>query len=166
MDKYDAVTNSIGKIITNLQSFEFVLRLFLYEIKENSQDQSNLPFEITKLKIGDSLEENHLTNFDSLKVLIRKVNEELSSRNIPEQIDESLANLRDVIAHGRVLALNPVGPYNIIKFSKPIGGNVSVIFSAELTEKWLFDQINRIYGEIKKIIKISRSIGLNIFPDD
>jgi hypothetical protein len=50
---------------------------------------------------------------------MKKVNSELQALELSNRVDESLVKLRDALAHGRVLADVPEGPFRIFKFSKP-----------------------------------------------
>ncbi len=162
----EEICKSFGEIITNLQSLEFVLRIFLDEI-HGHPDQSKGAFsKLTKLKAGDWVPENYFTNYDSLDKLVNKVNNELRAHNFTEVVDTSIVNIRDAIAHGRILAEKPEGPFYLLKFSKPSDKKTQVTFSIEITSEWLSTQIKRSYEEIQKIIKISKTIDLKCFPNN
>ena len=104
---------AVGKILLNLQAFEFCLRLLLYE----SVGPQDAPRDLHQLAVGDCVLENPLTNYDSLGNLVRKVNEQLEALGVPERVDHSLVHLRDALAHGRTTALQPSGPFRLLKFS-------------------------------------------------
>jgi len=57
--------------------------------------------------------------YDTLAQVMKKVNSELQALELSNRVDESLVKLRDALAHGRVLADVPEGPFRIFKFSKP-----------------------------------------------
>ncbi len=63
----------IGKIFTNLQALEFLIRARLldYEIQENISSSS---FSIKEIKLGDVVEENAFTNYKSLGLIIEDYN--------------------------------------------------------------------------------------------
>ena len=157
---------SIGKIVTNLQSLEFALRLFLDETQGHSKIAKEIPVDLTKLAVGELVPENYFTNYDTLKQLIRKANVELQTRGLSERIDESIVELRDAIAHGRVLSLHPDGPFRILKFSKPTDSKTQVEISVEMTPDWLSRQTKRTHDEILKIVRLGWSLGLNCFPKE
>jgi hypothetical protein len=160
------IDNKIGRIVTNLQALEFVLRLFLDARLGHPGTTKDIPVELTKLSIGEWVPVNYFTNFDSLKQLIQKVNTELKESGLSEHIDESIVELRDAIAHGRVLSLHPNGTFTILKFSPPLNDKTQVTVSVKMTPDWLSEQIQRTYNEIIKIVRIGQSLGLDCFPKD
>lgn len=163
---YENSAKSIGSIITNIQSLEFALRLFLDETQGHPAIASDNPSNLTELTVGEWVQENYFTNYDTLNLLIRKTNVELQKRGLSERVDESLVEIRDAIAHGRVLSLHPDGPFRIIKFSKPINGKVQVAISVEMTPDWLSQQTKRTHDEILKVVRLAQSMGLECFPKD
>jgi hypothetical protein len=157
---------NLGSIVVNLQSLEFALRLFLDETQSYPNSQNDTVTNLTGLDVGEWVSESYFTNYDTLKQLIRKANSELQKRGLSDRIDESLVELRDAIAHGRVLSSNPDGPFRILKFSKPIDGKVQVKISVDMTPDWLSQQTKRTHDEILKVVKVGQSIGLKCFPKD
>jgi hypothetical protein len=166
MGPLDDRSSKIGKVVTNLQALEFSLRLFLDETQGYPNAKREITINLTGLTVGEWVPENYFTNYDTLNQLIRKVNAELQSRGLSEQIDESIVELRDALAHGRVLANHPDGPFRILKFSKPMNGKTRVTVSVEMTSDWLSQQVKRTANEVLKIVKIGQSIGLKCFPSE
>jgi hypothetical protein len=160
------IGKNIGSIVTNLQSLEFALRLFLDETQGYPNSPKDTSLNLTGLNVGEWVPENYFTNYDTLKQLIRKVNSELQKRGLSERIDESVVELRDAIAHGRVLSLHPDGPFRILKFSKPIEHKTQVKVSVDMTSAWLSQQTKRTHDEIMKVVRIGQSLGLKCFPKD
>ncbi len=160
MNNQEKMQQNIGRLISNLQSLEFVLRLFLVEINRKRNSSEIIKGEINNYKVGEEINENPFTNYDSLKEIINKVNAILLKENIKDQIDLSLVNTRDAFAHGRISSLNPEGPFRLLKFSKPIDGKVKVTMSFDITLEWLSDQINKTYSETIKLGGISEKLGL------
>jgi len=80
----------------------------------------------------------------TLKILINKYN------NIPKiltagfNIDETIVDVRDAIAHGRVFGNNPEPPMTLLKFDKPKNKQVTVTFSVLLTKQWFDEQLPRV----------------------
>lgn len=127
-------TFGVGKLIVNLHSFEFALRAFLW----NREGGSSWAF-LESLREGDTVSENAFTNYDTLGHLITKYNAFVSS--LPNlQVDPSLADLRDALAHGRVASSVPSPPLRLLKFGKPAGGNVTVTHSIVVDDAWLSEQ--------------------------
>ncbi len=158
------VPGSIGKIVVNLQSLEFSIRLILNELQSVTETIKSQKVDFMKIKVGEWIPENYYTNYDTLGNLIKKLNTELEIRSLPERVDESIVELRDTIAHGRVLALNPEGPYRILRFSRPKDNKVKVVESVYITQDWLSHQIGRSESEVRRVIKISKILKLNCFP--
>ncbi len=156
------ISEKIGKIVRNLQSIEFALRLFLDETQGHSSDKRT--YELHKLKVTDWVPVDYLTNYDTLKQLIEKTNKELKKRGLLEHIDETLVQLRDAIAHGRVFSLHPEVPQQLVKFSKPNNDKTQVTISVEMTQKWLSQQVKQTHDEILKIVNLGQSMGLECFP--
>ncbi len=111
----DQLPLTIGKIIINLQALEFSLRLFLYE----SVGPQDATLKIDQLTLNDWVSENPITDYDSLGDLITKVNDRLNVLGIQEHIDDSLVDIRDALAHGRVSALHQIGPFKLMNFLVP-----------------------------------------------
>jgi hypothetical protein len=123
MNHTNDTPNGIGKILSNLQSLEFALRLLLYELQKAHADDQAQSFKLESLSVGEWIEENPLTSYDTLGQLIKKVNSAFSARGFTDLVDESVVTLRDAIAHGSVSSLQAEGPYSIFKFSKPRDGS-------------------------------------------
>lgn len=160
MSDSDLLFVSIGKIIINLQTFEFGLRLFLHETI-GPKDPS---VQLDKLSVGDRVRETPITNYDMLGQVIKKVNKQLHILGKNDKIDESLVQLRDSIVHGRAMSQSPNGILKLFKFKKQIGGFVEVDTSVDLTPQWLSSQVTRVHQEMQKIIRISHELGLSCFP--
>jgi len=157
----DTLYASVGKIIINLQSLELMLRLFLEETV-GPKDRST---QLDRLSVGDRVPETPITNYDTLRKIIKKVNNQLLILGKNEKIDETLVHLRDSIAHGRAMSRDPNGIPRLIKFKNAkIGGLVEVDTSVDLTPQWLSSQVKRVYKEILKIVRISKELGLPCFP--
>jgi len=158
------IPTNIGKIVANLQSLEFVLRLILDELQNIHGEGKRTQINFMKLTTGEWVSENYFTNYDTLNQLIQKVNSELHSRGLSERVDDSLVELRDTLAHGRVLALNPDGPYRVLKFSKPKDSKVQATVSVDITPDWLSQQIKRTANELRKIVRLGQALGLKCLP--
>src|SRR5258705_13415551 len=92
----------LGKLIGNLHSLEFLLRAFLQKLPTARPTGVPWGFDIYSFPVGTELAESELTSFDSLAVLIDKVNTELFRQGSNDRIERSLVELGDALAHGRV----------------------------------------------------------------
>ena len=156
------VQTCVGKIVTNLQSIEFAMRLFLSE----SVGPVDTSLHLDRVKVGDTVTEGHLTNYDTLGVVIRKMNARLEELGAAERVDESIVATRDGLAHGRVFTTDPSVPHRLVKFDRPKDGQVPVAMVLDLTEEWLRNEVARTGGELLKVVAIGRQLGLPCFPDD
>jgi len=155
---------NIGKIVANLLSLEVALRLILDELQSIHGAGKRTQIDFMKLTKGEWVPENYFTNYYSLKKLIQNVNFELQSRGLSERVDDSIVELRDTLAHGRILALNPDGPYRVLKFSTPKDSKVQVTVSIDMTQDWLSQQIKRTANELQKVVRLGQTLGLKCFP--
>ena len=158
--------DGIGRILGNLQALEFVIRVFLYETQSSEKTfYSNLPHLLQK---GDITEENALTNYDSLNVLIDKLNSEATRLNVSSEFLLSLETitLRDALIHGRGVQRTPTFPIYLFKFSKPLKGKVTVEYKEEVTLDWLDIHVKLVLREINKVINTAQSLGMETFSGE
>ena len=155
--------HELGRVLTNLLTLEFVLRLFLYELQKTDSKLHTPMVNLHSLFIGDWVSEHPLTNYDTLGKLINRVNAEIKDRGSSQQFDPSVVKLRDAIAHGRIVSRGPDGPISLMKFSKPINGKVEVTLAVLITPDWLEQQIEHTSSEIQKVYGIARDLGLTCF---
>jgi len=139
----------LGKLVGNFQSLEFALRAFL--INDDINKKGPLPKSETDMHnmiIGDVVSENAFTNYDSLSQLINKYNCHPKIKTAGLSIDETLVDIRDAIAHGRVSSEKPLSNLALLKFDRPKNGKVEVVFNAKMTEEWFKEQIKRAYEAV------------------
>lgn len=93
----------VGAIITNLQTLETVIRIFLAAV--NGQSWA-MP------KTGDlEVDENYLTNFRAFGPLIDRYNATLTVEERTQYaVNTSHVRIRDAFAHGRLLSTGDVFP--------------------------------------------------------
>jgi hypothetical protein len=138
-------------LFTNLQTLEFLLRLFLYRKRSRPHISFVRGQNLTGLRVGKVLPENAVTDYDTLGKLIRRYNA-IAARKIPGlKIAKDLVSLRDALAHGRVFVPMTGLPLQLLKFTRPRDGRVKVEFAAALTLDWLGKQSARVLAEIEKV---------------
>jgi len=142
---------NLGKLVNNMQSLEFILRgcLFEDEIAKGISKQLTSEPKFTK---GEVLPKNAYTNWDSLGKLIRKYNGLQISKGF--EIDETLVEIRDAIAHGRVFLYSETGDIQLVKFKEPKGNKVEVEFNEWMTEEWVGRQNDRFYEAVLKVAEV------------
>lgn len=148
-------SQNLGALLTNIHSLEFLLRAFLYNFKEKDEKKWTYGVDIYNYEIGTKLPENSFTNYDSLSQLIIKYNF-IAQKNSIEEIDLTLIDLRDALAHGRTSACEENKPLRLIKFSRPSNGEVEVTYNAVMTKEWFSVQKERVKNAINQVLK-----GLN-----
>lgn len=143
----------LGSLLANFHSLEFILRGFLYNIYGG---ELGVPFgeDIYTVTIGHSLPENAFTNYDSLRELIAKYNSVAREHSQP-QIDPTLVEIRDALAHGRVSAAETSDDLRLLKFSKPRRGFVEVTFNAPLSHDWFLEQRRRVREALLTVIAVT-----------
>lgn len=146
----------LGKILSNLLALELILRIFVLESEGGTLDSLK---NILAASEGDWVPETALTNYDSLKDLVRRSNFLLTKSSLRHQIDLSVINLRDTLAHGRMLTTDPEVPLKLVKFSKADHGKVKVEQFVEITPEWIHEQMVMIASEMKIMASFTHSIG-------
>jgi hypothetical protein len=157
-NKLDKYATSLGKVVINLQSLEFLLRVFLLEAEGTHSE-----VDYQELRVGDRVPENAFTNWDSLKDLIEKYNRRIEEDDPSLRVSDCVVEIRDALAHGRVSAFSPSGPRHVLKFGKPENGQVDVIFAAQMDTAWFREQIRLIYNQLKKVVTAGEQLGMNAF---
>ncbi|CAH1905654.1 conserved hypothetical protein [Candidatus Nitrotoga sp. HW29] len=147
---FDNHALNLGKLVGNLHSLEFILRAFLQKLPDARPTGVAWGVDIYLFPIDTELAESELTSFDSLDDLIKKVNKKLSHQKMPAQIDRTLVELRDALAHGRVSTVVEGDPLRILKFSKPNhDGRVRITYNQVMSEEWFSEQRERVFQSIK-----------------
>ena len=146
---------NLGKLLVNFQSLEFALRAFLLKIEEMSGSPFTKFKDLHELSEGDEVPENAFTNYDNLRQLIEKYNDNPKIREADLCIDKKLVDIRDAIAHGRVSALTPSPPFRLLKFNRPKNNQTKVKFSILLTQEWYNQQL---IDTQKATIKVAQAL--------
>jgi hypothetical protein len=143
----------LGKLVGNLHSLEFCLRMFLQKMP--TARPTGLPWgvDVYSFPVGTELVESELTSFDSLAALIDKVNAELFRQGSSERVDRSLVELRDALAHGRVSANAENETLRLLKFNKPNRGRVQITFNQVMSKEWFAEQQKQVFSSIEIVAK-------------
>jgi hypothetical protein len=138
----------VGRLIGNLWSLEWMMRNVLYRLAHAPHTAMPAEQLLFAAKPGDRFPENALTSWDSLGRLMQAYN-----ANTNKPLDSGIVDLRDALAHGRLLIENEAWTNAVlVKLSHPDGGTVSTEARYELTIDWLNDQIPRV-GEALDLVK-------------
>lgn len=147
----DEHASNLGKLVNNLQSLELLIRVYL---GEHNGEILNIP------SAADSMvPETHVTNYDSLNQLIDKFNATVPAARPDLAIDKRAVELRDALAHGRVLSTDPQPPMRLFKFGRPNNGNVDKTFDEVMNEVWYTTNGNFTHDQMNKVRELSRIRG-------
>ena len=139
----------VGKLLVSFQCLEYGLRAFLYE----RRDPPHVPLapgtDLNTMTFGDVVPENAITRWDSLTHLIKRYNRAVGDGQLA--VDQSLVDVRDALAHGRMAASLSERNFALIKFTRPFAGRVEVGFRQELSKEWIENQIKRVLAECEKV---------------
>ena len=146
----------VGEIFLNLQSLEFLLRGFLFGVRDEKSDgrYENMP-------VGNTVTENSLTNYHTLGKLIEQYNKCVvdSARDSCLRKDDLVA-LRDALAHGRVFSLSPDADCVLLKFSKPKGGKVKITYSQNMDTGWYRTSGQLTFEALNRVLKAGKRLGV------
>jgi len=131
---------NVGVLIEQLRCIEYSARV---AIRILNQDGSP-PVDFARLRKGDWVPEDAVTNYDQLDAVLKRFNELAPARC---RVDaRRLVDLRHQLAHGRLVAgatsretLN-LFPLVTVKFGKPKSRRVQVTALIEMTERWFSEQ--------------------------
>lgn len=153
-------TLRFGKLLGNLQTLETMLRMYLL-IADKKRTRNTTPgIRYWEMNIGDMVSVDAFTNYDQLTILIDKFNEDTHSRSLGVTVDMGVVRIRDLLAHGRKAADSPdARQMKIIKFDKPIGGQVRVADCALMNEAWFEVNTKFVYDQLMNVMLASRHIG-------
>jgi hypothetical protein len=143
----------IGRLVCNLHSLEFVVRAYLYA--NRSQPHTDLEYgkNLNTLTLGDEVPINAMTDYSTLGQLIDRYNDLVKTTHPDLQIDRSVIDIRDAIAHGRVSSDRPDADLVLLKFEKPVENITTVSFREDLSPEWLSIQVGKVLTELRKVGK-------------
>jgi hypothetical protein len=133
----------LGGLMNDFQALELWLRVFLHNNRTLGTSKADINL-IEKAAVGDEIPLNAFTDYDPLGSLIDRVNKHPKAIASKLQIDRSLVQLRDALAHGRKYALQPRLPFKLVKFGRPKNSLVRIEFTAAVSTEWLVDQRKRL----------------------
>lgn len=150
----DEFARRLGAIVMNLQAVETTIRFFFF--RKNSEEG---PF--PKSCVEGLVPSTSLTTYCQLRKWIRKYNSCLTSEERAKfEIGENIAEIRDTVAHGRLVAPEPPSlPYTLWKFGEAVDGMVPVKFCQVLTRDWLDTTIKAIAADQDKVVACFKSRG-------
>ncbi len=124
------------------------------KIGEKSRPAHRAKHSYWDLAVGDLIDEDEFSNFDTLGSLIAKFNSDIGARDQSLTIDTSVTDIRDLIAHGRVAGdAEDTATLRILKFTKPSNGKVAVTASSLMDDTWFEKQTPFVREQIRRVAK-------------
>jgi hypothetical protein len=116
----DEFNKGIGAIVKNFQAIETTIRFFFFRKVAEQEPFPN--------KCGeDYVPSTSLTTYCQLRKWIRRYNSNLTKEErVKYEVSEDNAEIRDTIAHGRLIAPDPPTlPYTMWKFGEAVDDRVT-----------------------------------------
>jgi hypothetical protein len=135
----DEHIKSLGKLWTNLQALELSIRFFLGTRPGARYFHEAPGVNVLDLASGTELPESDLTSFTNFSELVVEFNR-LASLDGSPQVDDTVVEIRNALAHGSVFAKQQTFPVQLLRFSKPKGGRVTLTMNVEMSEAWFSEQ--------------------------
>jgi hypothetical protein len=141
---------NLGKLFTNILSLEMLLRLYLFYKEPNIFINE---FKLDSFKEGDIVPNNYFTNSCTLRPLIEKYNIYCTDNFRELSIDPDLANVRNALAHGRVLSQEP-SLCNIRLFNFELKNkNQTLTYNKIMDKEWFKKNITLFLNAIRNVHK-------------
>ena len=147
--EHHAHAEHLGGIIGNLQTLEFSIRLCLSQ-QPGSPARNRYTDDFRNALVDTLVPESDMSSYASLGQLIKRFNEIFG--HLGSQIDPTLVDLRDVLAHGRVFAGPDEDHFRIVKFDKPVNGSARLSFNQVMTEDWFMHSKLRVRDAIQTVM--------------
>lgn len=148
---YDLIyPEAIGRLIANLATLEFALRVALYLMDTPAAERLPLSWRYADLNVGDAMPVSWLTDWRYLSQLIETYN----TRQLPAElpgVDPGISDLRNALAHGGITA-SGTEPLSLVKFGWPRDGSVRVCEKHVMTLQWIGSQTERALAAARAVI--------------
>jgi|GEM_PF-3084038 len=159
------VDMKIGRVYLHLNSIELYIRLFLLITRVGNKKATEFNRNLDKLKQGQIVEVNEITNYKQLSSLIKEYNQTVKGLNKALVIKEDLIDLRHALAHGRAFTIEPLtpskNPMTLLKFTDSKDNKTTVETSYIMTKQWFDEQIERTKTEKLKVVEACRLASIN-----
>lgn len=133
----------LGSLISNLLNVEFSLRVSLHLDEPKERHMPHNTFK--RAAAGDAFPLNRLTSWATLGELVVAFNAGQRARG-GALVDETIVNLRDMLAHGRITQQDMDSEYMLIRFGRPVGDRVPVESVQAVTVDWLEERVRETYA--------------------
>lgn len=145
MEDAEKHAQDIGRIVGQLQSIEFLLRWWL--AKRNGHEI------VLPSHVGQVLNVTPVTDYRTMGQLIKAYNSQLNAEEANYQLDMKIVEIRDALAHGRVLAIGDEAFLTLYRFSKPTNGQVETTAITSLSNEALAADIDMLQAEFVRLLE-------------
>jgi hypothetical protein len=144
----------LGKLLGNLQSLEVVLRVYLLKAASRPPSSGAPKKPYWDLAVGDVVDDDEFTNFDTLGKLVAKYNADIQHKDQTLVVDLGVVEVRDLLVHGRVAgSAEDTTTLKILKFHKPVSGKAVVSACALMSDSWFEVHTASCYKQIQRVAK-------------
>lgn len=154
MKRHKEHTRCVGQLVVDLQNLELSLRIHLLAVQ-----QLSWPDYDESLVLGAELPCTAFTDFRQLRELLRDYNG-LPGQTEVVQDAQSLVDLRDALAHGRVAAPRGEKAMRLLKFDRPVNGIVRVTYCAVMNATWFKTQLKMIQDALRTVFRANERLGI------
>jgi hypothetical protein len=144
----------LGKVVGNLHALEHALRIFLCEANGETLEYP--------ASSGITVPETRLTDRQSPRPIIDEYNNNLKPAEQQYRVDPNVVEIRDALAHGRIISTAPMFPVTLYKFGiKDGAGRIFVERVDVLNESWFANSRDLLRKQIVSVVECSqgRSYG-------
>jgi hypothetical protein len=149
----DQYALGFGRIVVNLIGLETALRGYLSTLDRAAKESGRPAWDCMQWKLGDKVDEDAFTSYDSLGRLIEEYNTRVEGTDAALCVDTCVVDLRHAIAHGCILGSVGGGPWRLFKFGEPRNGKAELTRCEDLTVSWLDAQAKRVRAEVQKVVE-------------
>ena len=144
----------LGKLIANLQSLEFVIRIFLSKLPDSQPMGIPYGADIYSYPVGTKFLQSAVTDYSPLGKLVDRFNTGAMAAGLTQRIAPTIVDIRDALAHGRLSAPASGGEMRIIKFGRPDAeGKVEMTYNELMDHKWFKRHVKQVYEALIIVVE-------------
>lgn len=158
--EYNLHALGFGKLMGNILSLEFLLRMVLINTDNDPQKQFPEWDRLYELEKGETITLNSFTSDKYFSDVVKNYNSNIRIKEEGLTIDDALIDIRNALAHGLISGADPSPPFNLLHFTKR-GGEIKVNLNALMTIDWFNEQIRQVRAAMENVGK-----ALELYKED
>ena len=138
----------------------YILKSQIHNGEAENDDSANFD-KLTKMPKGTVVNKNAFTNTNGLRECIQKYNAITRKFDSSLTIDESIAEIRNIICHGRGFCDKPSPfPKYLMNFTELKNSNnqVEMNFNLCITYEWIKEQVRSVYVALRTAGKADKKL--------